>query len=81
VKSRSSIYELLTGRVPFVGRTTEEVFDRQLSYPPPPLDRFAPDVLVPAGLEEVLRKALAKRPAARYSSMTELAAALKALGG
>lgn len=70
------IYELLTGQVPFRGHTTEAVFDQQLSYPPPPIDRIAPDVVVPPGLDEVLRKALAKRPSARYSSMPELAAAL-----
>ncbi len=74
------IYELLTGRAPFAGRTTEEVFERQLEHPPPSLAEFAPDVAVPERLDEVLRKALAKRPRDRYANMLELSEALDGLG-
>jgi serine/threonine protein kinase len=74
------VYELLTGRVPFGGRTTEEVFDQQLRHQPPSLTDLAPNLVVPAGLDEVLRKALAKRARDRYENAVELADALDQLG-
>lgn len=74
------IYELLTGRAPFCGRNTEEVFEQQLRHSPPPINWLAPNVSVPVGLDAVLHKALAKRPRDRYASMTELIDALEGLG-
>jgi serine/threonine-protein kinase len=73
------LYELLTGRVPFVGRTTEEVFEQQLRHPPPAIAEIAPQLRVPEGIDDVLRKALAKRPKHRYANVLELAEALERL--
>jgi eukaryotic-like serine/threonine-protein kinase len=74
------VFELLTGRVPFCGRTTEEVFEQQLRHPPPPITWLGPSVVVPERIDEVLQKALAKRPRDRYANMTELIDALDELG-
>jgi serine/threonine protein kinase len=74
------VYELLTGRVPFSGRSTEEVFEQQLRHPPPPVTWLGPSVAVPEGIDAVLQKALAKRPRDRYANMTELIDALDELG-
>jgi serine/threonine protein kinase len=71
------LYELLTGRTPFAARTAEQVFDLQLHAPPPSLHSMVPDLVVPAGLEAVLARALAKEPRRRFQSMRELAAALE----
>jgi serine/threonine protein kinase len=65
------LYELLTGRAPFHGRTTDEVFRRQLEQPPPPLD-----VPCPPGFDALLRKALAKRADDRFQTIGEFAEAL-----
>lgn len=73
------IYELLTGRVPFRGHTTEQVFDRQLREPAPPIAQLASNLAVPDGLDAVLCKALAKRPRDRHANMIELADALDQL--
>jgi serine/threonine-protein kinase len=74
------LYELLAGRVPFCGRTTEEVFEQQLRHPPPSITRLAPTVAVPERIDELLRKALAKRPSDRFASALEFADALDQLG-
>ncbi|MFO7564865.1 MAG: serine/threonine-protein kinase [Enhygromyxa sp.] len=74
------VYELLTGRVPFHGRTTEEVFEQQLRHPPPPLTWLDPNAVVPERIDEVLQKALAKRPRDRYANMSEFIEALDGLG-
>ncbi|HVH97213.1 MAG TPA: serine/threonine-protein kinase [Enhygromyxa sp.] len=74
------LFELLTGRVPFCGRTTEAVFEQQLCQPPPALGELAPWVAAPEHVDAVLRKALAKRPSERYSNALDLADALEQLG-
>jgi serine/threonine protein kinase len=68
--------KLLTGRSPFHGYSAEEVFDRQLYAEPPTLAELADDLLVPAGVDEVIRRSLAKDPRRRYQSMRELSDAL-----
>ncbi len=70
-----SLYVLLAGRGPFIGKTAVEVITKHLEEPPPPLRRMAPDI--PADLATVVDRTLAKDPAARFQSMTEFAAALK----
>jgi serine/threonine-protein kinase len=49
----------------------------QVSDAPPPLASAAPGLVLPAGLEGVVMKCLAKDPDRRYSGMEELLAALK----
>ncbi|MBZ4395751.1 protein kinase [Myxococcus sp. MISCRS1] len=67
-------YFLLTGRVPFAGRTAAEVLIGHLQKPPVPPHEVRPDV--PRTLSRVLLRALAKRPADRFAQASDLRAAL-----
>ena len=63
------LFEMLSGSAPFLGETPSEVMMRQIEEPPPPLSSFRQDL--PAWLEPVLLKAMAKNPDARYQSIDE----------
>ena len=65
------IYEMVSGRRPFVGGTRYELAAAILGDAPAPLDRQAP-----ADVRRVVVRALAKDPADRYPSAREVAAAL-----
>jgi serine/threonine-protein kinase len=65
------LYELITGRPPYVG-SAGEVLQALRDHPPP-----APRELnyeIPAGLDKVCRKAIARRPEDRFESAEELGA-------
>jgi serine/threonine protein kinase len=70
-------FEMLTGRQPFTGATTFEVLMKRVSEPAPMLRAFRPDL--GADVEELLQRALARDPVARYQTMKELEAALSAI--
>ena len=63
-------YELLTGRPPFVGASSQEVLAAHITQPPEPVSVRRP--AVPAGLADVIMRCLAKRPADRWQSADEL---------
>jgi serine/threonine protein kinase len=67
-------YEMLTGHVPFSGEKATEVRLKHAQEPPPPLFSYRQDL--PAELELVLLKALAKDPEARYQTAEEFIEAL-----
>lgn len=68
------LYELVTGRHPFHGRTGPEVAAAILRDTPPPLSAVHPPV--PAGLARVTARCLARDPAQRYAATADLALAL-----
>ena len=68
------MYEMLTGRVPFVGDTPVAVAMQHVKDPPPPIADFAPEP-PPAGVAVVM-KALEKDPKNRFQSAREMADAL-----
>jgi eukaryotic-like serine/threonine-protein kinase len=70
------LYELLTGVVPFDGDTAVAIAFKQVSAEPKPPSAVNPNV--PAFLDEIVLRALAKDPAARYADADELIAALRA---
>ncbi|HVS14340.1 MAG TPA: serine/threonine-protein kinase [Thermoanaerobaculia bacterium] len=59
-------YQLLTGRVPFDGRSPTAVLLAHLHQPPPDPRQFRPDL--PRGVARAVLSALAKEPAARPAS-------------
>jgi serine/threonine protein kinase len=68
------LYEALTGRAPFPGRTPQEVAAAQASGPPP-----APSSADRGGgqqLDGVILRALAAQPARRFASADDMASAL-----
>jgi serine/threonine-protein kinase len=62
------LYEMLAARPPFESTNTMGLFAMHLASPPPPLSEVAPDLDVPATLEQLLSQGLAKEPAARMPS-------------
>ncbi|MBN1429893.1 MAG: protein kinase [Anaerolineae bacterium] len=72
-----TIYQILTGTPPFVGQSTAQIMWAHVNAPVPLLVETRPDL--PADLDVVLQKALAKLPASRYATAGELAADLAAV--
>lgn len=69
------LYEMLTGRLPFTGKTLSDVL-RQLHFADPPsLESLRADV--PASLRRVVTKALQKKPDHRFANMSDVATALR----
>ncbi|MDW8257418.1 MAG: protein kinase [Acidobacteriota bacterium] len=64
------LYELFTGRRPFVGATDVEVLHAILHAEPKPMSALAPEV--DFELERIVRKALRKDPADRYQTISEM---------
>jgi eukaryotic-like serine/threonine-protein kinase len=64
-------YELLTGRSPFAATTSVMVMHNALHLEPPPVTSLVPEV--PAGVDAVLRRALAKRREDRFQKAGEFA--------
>lgn len=69
------LYQMLTGRVPFDDPSAMSVALRHISDAPPPLRNFAPDI--PAGVEQVVLKALEKDVKRRYNDGQTLVRALE----
>ncbi len=70
------LYELLTGRPPFHGMTDfTSLLHAHVAEDPAPPSQVAPQPIEPA-LEDVVLRALAKRPEDRYASADELSVAL-----
>src|ERR1035437_7472377 len=69
------LYELLTGVVPFEGESAVAIAFKQVSAQPRPPSELNP--ALPASLDAVVMRALAKDPAARYSDADALIAALQ----
>ncbi len=67
-------YELLTGQKPFHGNDLKAMIRAILREQPMALSELQPGL--PAGLQQVLDKCLAKQPGQRYNSCKELADAL-----
>jgi serine/threonine-protein kinase len=64
------LYEMLAGKPPFQGEAFGDLLLRHMTEAPAPLGPLNPEV--PAFLEEVVMRALAKRREDRFSSMREL---------
>ena len=72
------LYECLTGAKPFQGASVSVILVKILTEEPPPVD-FAATGL-PLEIGGVLKRALAKDPAARYASGAQLLEALRTAG-
>jgi eukaryotic-like serine/threonine-protein kinase len=70
------LYELLVGRVPFMGDTFMAILTQHAFEEVPPLTHFNPRCNAPPEVERIVFRALAKQPDDRYPNMEELAADL-----
>ncbi|MGD8726990.1 MAG: serine/threonine-protein kinase [Gemmatimonadales bacterium] len=68
-------YEMLAGEPPFTGRNQQTVRRKQIAEHPPSLCVVRPDL--PRTVEDVVMRALAKKPEERWESAGEMAEALE----
>ena len=71
------LYELITGRAPFVGESPVAIAYQHVGEPPQPPSVFNGEV--PSALDTVVLHALAKEPENRYQSASEFASDLEAV--
>ncbi len=69
------LYELLTGRAPFGGETPYDLAAHVLTEPLIPPTTYVPGI--PASVERVVLKALARNPADRYPTVADFSRALR----
>lgn len=86
VDNRSDLYSLgctafhlLTGRTPFAGTTIASIMKAHLAQDPPRISEVAPHL--PAAMDPVFERALAKEPGDRYESCVEFVSALQEAAG
>jgi len=70
------LFQMLIGKVPFSGKPMD-IYDQHRDAPVPPM--IVPDAKIPAALQAVVRKAMAKAPGDRFASASEMRAALLAI--
>jgi serine/threonine-protein kinase len=74
-------YEMLTGKLPFQGRTQQEMMINRLRNDPMPLRRMRPDLDIPESVERVVNKGLQRNADDRYQTTLEFADAFSAAAG
>jgi hypothetical protein len=72
-----TLFACLTGRLPFLSKTVPGLLLAHVTKPPPRASELEP--AVPAALDAVIERLLAKRPEARYPTATDVVAALEAI--
>ena len=68
-------YQMLTGRVPFMGENVREVIARQLLEEPIPLSRLVANI--PSAVSSTIHQAMRKEPGQRFASMGAFAKSLR----
>lgn len=71
------LYEMVTGKLPFVGTTTTETIEKITHADPDPMARF--NYSLPQELERIVRKLLEKDPSRRYQTARDLIVDLRNL--
>lgn len=70
-----TLFEMLTGRVPFNGETTVAIAIKHIQEPMPSPREYVPEI--PISVEQIVIKATQKSPDKRYQTMVELVEDLK----
>ena len=71
-------YEMLTGKLPFEGRTQQALMIARLKQDPTPLRQARPDLRFPRQMDIVLEKAMRREPEDRYQTALDFAKAFAA---
>ena len=66
------MYEMLTGKVPFLGDRPAQTLTKHVFEAVIPPRKAKPELKIPASLESVVLRAMAKKPEARFPSMKDL---------
>ena len=69
------LYEMLCGEPPFTGPTAQAIMAKRFSTSPTPVRVTRPEV--PADVDDVVQRALARTPADRFASAGEMAQSLR----
>jgi eukaryotic-like serine/threonine-protein kinase len=69
------LYEIITGRLPFVANTAEKLAELHRQALPPSPRKF--NQAIPIALEQIILKVLSKEPAARYRTADQLGRVLE----
>ncbi|MET0795527.1 MAG: serine/threonine-protein kinase [Polyangiaceae bacterium] len=72
------LYQMLSGRAPFVDDDAVVVMARHIKDPPPRFETMKPEVKVPEAVEAIVWRVLAKAPADRPDSAEQMIAELDA---
>jgi serine/threonine protein kinase len=75
------LYEVLTGKLPFSAKSPMEYIQKHVTEPIIPLSERVPERRFPKELDEVLARAMSKKPEQRYQTAAEFAEALRPFGG
>jgi serine/threonine-protein kinase len=70
-------YFLLSGCLPFAGKSPREMFTQLLSQPPQPLNKAKEGLVFPAPVEAVIMRGLSKNPKDRYPDVRTFARELR----
>ena len=70
-------YFLLSGCLPYTGKTQRELFSQLLSQPPVPLGMAKKGLAIEPGVESVVMRALSRNPPDRYPTVKAFAEALR----
>ena len=73
------LFEMLVGHPPFLGESNAELFRAHLLKPIPQLAELRPDVQIAPGLQELIDRALAKRPEQRFADAGQMLEAVTAI--
>jgi serine/threonine protein kinase len=71
------LFELLAGRPPYTGGTTNEILNKHVQSPVPAVDKFNPNATTAAA--KLIRQLLAKQPGERPKSMREVLGQLRSV--
>ncbi|MBI1764256.1 MAG: SUMF1/EgtB/PvdO family nonheme iron enzyme [Acidobacteria bacterium] len=70
------LYEMLTGRLPFMNQNQFELMRAHIEFPPPPPRKYAPHL--PESMETIMLQALSKKKEDRFASAYEFRDAILA---
>lgn len=73
-------FELLVGALPFSGDTREELLWRHIHREAPAVEKVDPSIEIPPHVVATIRRALAKQPGARHTSVLHFAQSLSGAG-
>ena len=72
-----TMYEMVTGKLPFVSSNQQQIIYKHISEPPTPPSMYVSSI--PKGLEQIILCAMEKKPIDRYQTATQMLRHLKRL--